>query len=303
MENKKQNVNQKYYLYTLIALAFVIVFFIMMNGQPSGTDWVRIGFRDRSPSGFLNLMGEQYNTLDGRVLGNLFSYLMIVPDWLRDGIKTLMIMGTILVIWGMTNRKDSTGFLGTFLFFIAFSVPLFSQVFLWNTGFFYQAFPVYFLLVYFLWMKMGQSDLERKREIPLAVFFFILGMVSCLFMETLTLVFLPLSFIFLFYEKKGRDHISLESICWTVGTVIGAIILFSSPANSLEELTVFANETGVASENFIRYYHNFRAASPFTNLSVFFVIMAGIVGRYQKNYTKMDLPMALICGVFLSMLF
>lgn len=298
MENKKQNVNQKYYLYTLMALGFVIIFFLMLNAQPSGTDWLRVGFRDRSISGFLNLMGQQYENVDGRVLGNLFSYLMMVPEWLRDSIKTLMIMGTIFVIWGMTNRKDSVAFIGTFLFFTAFSVPLLSQVILWNTGFFYQVFPVYFLLVYFLWMKMGQTDTERKREIPLAVFFFILGMASCLFMETLTLVFLPLSFLFLFYEKKGRDHISLESICWTAGTVIGTIILFSSPANSLEGLTVFANETGVASENFIRFYHNFRAASPFTNLPVFFVIMTGIVGRYQKNYTKLDLPMALICGVF-----
>lgn len=116
MENKKQNVNQKYYLYTLMALGFVIIFFLMLNAQPSGTDWLRVGFRDRSISGFLNLMGQQYENVDGRVLGNLFSYLMMVPEWLRDSIKTLMIMGTIFVIWGMTNRKDSVAFIGTFLF-------------------------------------------------------------------------------------------------------------------------------------------------------------------------------------------
>ena len=294
MEKKKYD----YYLYTVMAVTAVILFFMMLHAQPSGTDWYRVGFRDRSPSGILGLLGQQYQNVDGKVLGNLFSYLLMVPEWLRDLVKALFILGTIFVIWGMSKRKDTMSFLAVFLFFTAFSIPLLSQVLFWNTGFFYQVFPVYFFLIYFLWMKMGQGDPERKREIPLAVFFFFLGMASCLFMETLTLVFLPLSFLFLFYEKKGRDHISLESICWTVGTVIGAIILFSSPANSLEELTVFANETGVASENFIRYYHNFRAASPFTNLSVFFVIMAGIVGRYQKNYTKMDLPMALICGVF-----
>lgn len=294
MEKKKYN----YYLYTVMAVTAVILFFMMMHAQPSGTDWYRVGFRDRSPSGFLGLLGQQYQNVDGKVLGNLFSYLLMVPEWLRDLVKALFILGTIFVIWGMSKRKDTMSFLAVFLFFTAFSIPLLSQVLFWNTGFFYQVFPVYFFLIYFLWMKMGQGDPERKREIPLAVFFFFLGMASCLFAETLTLVFLPLSFVFLVYEKRGTGKISIEAICWSVGTVIGTIILFSSPATSLEGLTVFANETGVASDNFIEYYHNFRAASPFTNLSVFVVILIGIISRYRKNYTKLDLPMAVIAGCF-----
>ena len=107
MEKKKYN----YYLYTVMAVTAVILFFMMMHAQPCGTDWYRVGFRDRSPSGFLGLLGQQYQNVDGKVLGNLFSYLLMVPEWLRDLVKALFILGTIFVIWGMSKRKDTMSFL------------------------------------------------------------------------------------------------------------------------------------------------------------------------------------------------
>lgn len=297
MENKNRQ-KEQYPLYLLMALAGVIFLLLMIFSPPNGEDWVRIGFRDRSFSGFVQLIGEQYETLNGRVMGNFFSYLLIAPDWLRILIKTVFLLGNVLVLWGFGRNKEEMSFVWTMVLYLGLSTTMIVQVFSWNIGFFYHILPVYFLMIYFLWQKMGQSDLEREREIPIAILFFILGMISSLFMESTTIVILLFSLLLLVYEKLGTGKIKIESICWTVGVVIGTIILFRSPTYSLEGMTLFAKGMGIASDNFFAHYEIFRGASPLSHFFLFLILFTGILSRYRRNYSKVDILMALIAGVF-----
>lgn len=185
---------------------------------PSGDDLVRIYHSGNIRHAF-SLIPEQYLTLNGRVLGNLFSFLGADPVWLRAAVKTATVALLAWSFWKIADGKSTAGLLISFLLLTAVPLSIHAQVYAWSSGFYNYTIPLA-LVAWFV------ARMKEARPVHPGVAA-LLGFASCLFVEHVTL-FLLLSVpgILYLYVKKQADF---SWLAFAAGVLGGAVLMFASP--------------------------------------------------------------------------
>ncbi|NLK58454.1 MAG: hypothetical protein GX291_04180 [Tissierellia bacterium] len=197
----------------------ILWFLYALTFTPSGDDLSRFYRLAQPDFRFLPLLPEHYMNLNGRVLGNFFSFFFLEPWWLRALVKTLSIAIISHSLWKIAKGKWTVGLIVSFLLVTAIPLAIHTQVYPWSAGFFNYTFPI----VPLSWIVARLTD-EKKPHPAVALVF---GVICTLFVEHVTLFLLVFSVIMLILRAKKR--IDSVWLFFALGVLIGAGIMFSSP--------------------------------------------------------------------------
>lgn len=203
---------------TSLALCIVLFYWFPLSGD----DWTRAAMNHRGLLDHIDSIINNWQTLNGRVLGNLFSTLWI-GHFPRIIIRLLCVVG----IWQTTHRifriKKSTALIFTLAMILLLPKEIFREVWGWSSGFFNYVPPIVLLLVAMA-AFLDKDHFGRPRNVLL----FTTTFASCLFMENFTLYVVLLSIAFAAYHfQKERSLTRVWPLL--LGAILGAIVMFSSP--------------------------------------------------------------------------
>lgn len=212
----------------LLATLFVFLLWICYTFVPTGDDWNRIVFANRTPQGFVNLVADHYKTLNGRVVGNLLSYLLIEP-WARAVAKVVAILFLTLLLAKLSRIKGPLALF--FAFFFVMTVPrlLFIQVYPWSAGFYNYVPPMIGVLLLFTEIRPLHEGKPLEGSAIKSVLWFFGGFILCLYVEHVTLFVLFFSVGLLLWQWMKFKKPANFTVALFLGVLAGVVLMFSSP--------------------------------------------------------------------------
>ncbi len=245
-------------------IIFILVLILCALFPYSHDDWAwgsKIGIER------LNTRFYNYN---GRWIANLL-VLVLTRSYI---LRVLFVSISLIIIFYLTNvlieSKNKILKYFSLLFFASIPHLILMQSVVWVSGFTNYVFSAVLILIYFL-LNKETINLEykeyKKRYLPL---FFVLGLLSTLCVEHVTIycVLLSLFFLVLIYIKKKK--IDLSNLSYFIGSIVGSIIMFSNKA--YHSIAVSADE--------------YRNISPITNMIKNFfdtIINQLVINSYVLN--------------------
>lgn len=223
----------------------LVVFLLGLLLPPSGDDWRRIDFADHTLAGYLDRSRRFYLEHNGRVLGNLLSFLLMDPWWLRALVKAVTVVGLVALLQRVTGSRTVWGVLPAVLGVLLVPAPVFRQALAWSTGFYYYVPPV-LGLVLLAGTVAGHRDDRRparprwtrwwvRRRVPRHTRWWtlpgavLLGVATCLFIEPVTVAAVGLAVGGLLMAVLRRRRASPALLGWAVGTLSGTVVMLASP--------------------------------------------------------------------------
>ena len=192
----------------------------------------------------IRLLKSFFYDYNGRYLGNMLVILLT-----RFKIVRVIVMPVILIalcsqmsrfIAKKRNYEYYTASL-LLLFGLAFipEIKIFSQTIAWTSGFSNYVTVTLLLVMY---LNLVDTDIKnprkafyKKRELLMAC---VLGLISCLFMENITIACLLLGVTVNLYYIINRKFLNKRHLFYSFGTFLGALLMFTNSSY----LKVFAGE-------------------------------------------------------------
>ena len=171
----------------------LVVFLLALLFPASGDDWRRIDVAEHTVSGYLDRSRRFYLGHNGRVLGNVLSFLLMDPGWLRALAKAVTVVALVAALTRAVGSRSVWGVLPAVLGVLLVPAPVFRQALAWSTGFFYYVPPM-IGVVLLVGTLAGRWPAEREAGrwwvTPGTV---LLGVATCLFIEPVTVAAVGLS--------------------------------------------------------------------------------------------------------------
>lgn len=197
---------------------FLLVFaLLILLSPPVGDDFNRLTSMDLGLSQVMSDLAEAYKKLNGRVIGNGLSFFFIKNPF-RTIFKLTNFTGLAVLIRKIFKERISYSTLALAL--MVLPMRIFREVVGWSAGFFNYV-PVLVLIFLTLYL-VEEEGLTR----PGQVLVFISSLISCLFMENLSLYALILGPLAMLVLGKGKKSSYLAAF---LGAGLGNLIMFSSP--------------------------------------------------------------------------
>lgn len=192
----------------------------------SGDDWTwgsQIG---------LNRLNKGYVGYNGRLFSNTLEIIITRAPIIRIAvygvINTLLIYFSTRIIVSK-EKLSSWHYLLTTALYLTISTPVFSQTFGWIAGFINYTLGMLLICIYIYWLKISTYDISKRSPISLhCILLFVLGIISALIIEHVTIYLLLLSFGSYIYLRKDQRKQKINAF-YTVGLVLGSILMFSNP--------------------------------------------------------------------------
>ena len=167
---------------------------------------------------------ENYN---GRYAGNLLVIVLTRSNLL----KTIVIAGTIVtityLIMKIINVYNYALYWLSLLLIFVMPLPIFSQTIAWTSGFTNYVIPMVGILIFFYVFKNVLCEnykFNKKLLLPM----FLVGFISALFMENLTLYNIFISGVLLIYTKIVHKKVDSTQVSFGIGAILGAVYMFSN---------------------------------------------------------------------------
>lgn len=214
--SKKENI---YNLFLFISLTIICYFFPYTHD-----DWAwgtSIGIER------LTSLFKDYN---GRWAGNLLVMLLTRNRLIKALIISTTLCAIIILIKKLVNSKTNNTNIIIALF-LSIPIAVLSQGIAWASGFANYVPPIAIVLLYIVLNKNIFNDKIVTIKNILIIPLFLLGFTASLFVEHMTIynVIISISItIFLIKKKKCNDN--KANIAYTIGSLCGAILMFSNGA-------------------------------------------------------------------------
>lgn len=216
---------KKYFPAFTILVMFIFFCIISYNFPLTGDDlnWGVVKLSKYFSNG-------QFNNYDGRYLGNTLiitvSKLPLLRVILYATTSTLILF---LSAFFIDSRKWANYIWLVFILLFTISVPIFNQTWGWNAGFFNYVFGMLYPLYFANILKYYVVQSKRIPKINY-VLLPILSILSCFFVEHVTLFNLIIAIFAVYYSKKTKFAQMKPIIFNLIGTIIGFILMFSNKA-------------------------------------------------------------------------
>lgn len=281
MKNKK---------YINIILVVVLFFFFSIIGYLvpyTNDDWAwgsYIGI-DRLNNFFLN-----YN---GRYLGNLLVILLTRYRVIRALTLGFSYTSIILLSFKIVNKKSLPIFLISIILVLFMPRTLFRQVVNWTSGFTNYVPPMIFVLIWIFINKGILNDkciiLNRRRVFSM----FVLGVITCLFMEHVTIYIVIASLVSLIYCYKREIKININQVTYFIGTLVGAVLMFQNGAylNVVKGDDFYRSvpRSGIIMQSIKRYFYTVYHNLVSNNVVVLVIISVCLTYLFLKFIYKKDI--------------
>lgn len=204
----------------VFAFACLVFFLVVRSGDDLGR---AMQFRDRAavPGALLGSVRDMHQTLNGRIVGNAMHLFLV--DFVVIGLLVKATITTTIVwtIARLTKIRSLALVPLLTLLVLAPSAGMFKQVTVWAAGYFNYVPSVCCILLALLIIRDG----KRMWSIPAVA---VLAVVGSLFSENVTLTLLLAAIGLTVFSVKARAFMP-RTIALLVGSVLGAVIMFSSP--------------------------------------------------------------------------
>ncbi len=294
LKSNKKNV----LFFSSLFLAFVVLTYLFPY---SGDDWAwgsEIG---------IERLENWFHNYNGRYAGNLLVLLLTRSQIL----KVIVIASSLFLICYLpkayTNSNRLT--LSMFSAFLLLLVPkqIFVQAISWTSGYSNYIPPILITFVYFILVR-NIFNVERPvYKKSLYIITFLMGFISTLFMENVTLYNIAVSFVIIGYVwYKFKSFYSIH-IAHFVGSFIGAIAMFTNSAygliatdndsyrsTALSEglFDTIITHTSVICEQF--FVNNLPILIIITILCTILTIL------YEKTVTNKKIKLCVRCSIFVN---
>mgnify|MGYP003302124122 CR=1 FL=1 len=223
-KNLFEKSNKKSIVFTvLLFLVFAALAFLFPD---SGDDWAwgsQLGI-DRLKSNF-----DNYN---GRWAGNLL-VMLLTRSKLLDVIFTAASLVCVCAMPKLfSNTKSFASYAFGFFLLLLLPKEIMVQSVVWTAGLSNYLPPIVLTFLYFLLIKnIFESDVPTY-TCGVGILAFFIAFVSALFMENVTLYNIAISVLILGFTLIKYKKIYLTHIAHFVGSVLGAVLMFSNSAYS-----------------------------------------------------------------------
>ena len=213
----------------------------------TGDDWFReeLGRHFTGPMDLLRQVIAGWQTYNGRILGNILSYAAGSRKLLRELLRALFTFAAVYFAARNSGFRALGGVLLTAAALLALPREMFAQIYPWAAGFFNYVPPVALLLGAF-WLLRA---VFREEAVPSgagrAAAVFLLGFCSQFFIENYTLYGVWAGLVLVIWSRWRGGTWSPAVIAFSLGTVLGAVLLFLSPSYGLIWGSGGAYETGL----------------------------------------------------------
>ena len=222
-------INIKYSKKNIVFFTFLFLSFVLLVSffPYSGDDWAwgsKMG---------IERLENWFHNYNGRYAGNLLVLLLTRSSFL----KTIMIASSLFLICYLpkvyTNSNRLT--LSIFSTVLLLLVPkqIFVQAISWTSGYSNYIPPILMTVIYFICIRNIFDTKFPTYKKPLPIFTVLLGFVSTLFMENVTLYNIAIAFIILLFTWYKWKRISFTHFAYFIGSLIGAIVMFTNSAYGL----------------------------------------------------------------------
>ena len=205
-------------LYFCIFLLYCILCFLFPY---SGDDWCWGG-----PEG-IERMNHLFRDYNGRYIGNLTVILLTRSRILRTFVMAFSHTFIIYVInkLSLFSKAGAVFILGLML---CMPQPLFTEAVVWTSGFSNYVLSAVTTMTYIYFMNEMFRDKAPSYRRYSSILFLLLGFVGNLFVEHMTLYNLFLGGFSLIYVYIRFRKICRQFLAFTVGSIAGAILMFSN---------------------------------------------------------------------------
>ncbi len=202
-----------------------------------------------------NLLRNKFSNYNGRYISNLFAILLT-----KSKIMMILIFSiSSYLIFDLINMflklKNNNFYLLILILFFTMPTKTLFQGYTWVARFVNYTLSLLPILMYLYYNKDMFSGRFSSDSIIKMVLLFILGIISSLFVEHLTLYNLILSLFVLIVNKIKKQKLSKTNLLYFFGSIIGTAIMFSNGAyvSVLNKSDEYRN---VATNNFIENIFN-----------------------------------------------
>ncbi|SFO20439.1 hypothetical protein SAMN05660359_02016 [Geodermatophilus obscurus] len=209
---------------------FLVALFLAFSGLAllfpfSGDDWAwgsRIG-QER-----LSTFFDNYN---GRYAGNLAVLVLTRSGFLAALVVAATVTAIVFLVVDLAESRTPLGYALATLLFIGMPVAVWRQAVVWTSGFANYALAALCVLVFVRVVKADWRHGSRRRlGLVEGVGTVMLGVVSALFMEHVTLYLVVASLAYTTCHRVVRGHFSARATCWSVALAAGAVLMFQNEA-------------------------------------------------------------------------
>lgn len=222
---------------TLLCMAglFLILFLLCRLYPLVGDDWYReaLGASIHSPWDLIREVASRWSTYNSRILPNLLAYASGSRPLLREVLQTSLTLALITLLAHVTKTDGWRGLLLWTAAVMALPLDIFAQIHSWAAGFFVFVPPVVMLFGCLLLVRPVLYG-EKLKEAPVRwTALFILGFLQALSAEHSTVYAILAAMVLLVWYKLEQKKWSQSLLAMLLGCVLGAALLFASPAYRL----------------------------------------------------------------------
>lgn len=225
MKNLKKKIkfdNKKVCFYGIVFLVTALICFLFPYTHDDWAWGSQIGV-ERLSSGF-----KDYN---GRWFGN-FAVLILTRSNILKTITMAFCLVLLLYFVNELSKSKKNSYWLSLLLLMALPSNVLRQAVVWTSGFSNYVISIVLVLFYIFLNRSLFEDRYDELSMWKSFFFLILGFVSTLFVEHVTLYILILGIFVILYKYIRFKKISLSSIMYFIGTLLGTILMFSNGAYS-----------------------------------------------------------------------
>lgn len=215
----------------IVSLLMFLLFVVYFASLPLITDdWNYHLSGVHSFSRLIEASSGYYRNVNGRVLGNALSLVLVHIPWLRTLVSAAV---TALLVFFVSRNAGQRSFAGTVLagtlvFFVPISI--FCEVYGWFSGFNNYAVPIIFVTAYVYMIRELFQGERVELTVMRAVAALICGFASTLFVENVTVYVLVCALGVIVWHLIRTRKLSIVTILFLVGAITGALIMFRSPS-------------------------------------------------------------------------
>ncbi len=204
------------------SVCFLLIALLCWMFPYTGDDWAwgsQIGI-DR-----LNVWFYNYN---GRYVGNLIVLALTRSNLLKTLVMAICLTGIIFLIEYISKKKWS--FYVSCIALLMIPKGVLSQAVVWTSGFSNYVVPVFLILIFIAYAyPVFEKEMPKRRKWH-CVPFFLLGAMTSLIMENITIYNVILTIGIIVYTIAVHHKVIASHAAWLLGSVAGAVYMFSNKA-------------------------------------------------------------------------
>lgn len=172
-----------------------------------------------------------FSCYNGRWAGNLFIIALTRSKLLKVLVMSISLVGIVYFI-NKINNKSKHSIILTMLLIVLMPRAILRQGVAWTSAFVNYVIPTLLILLFIDSIKNHDKLLNSRNSKLECLLFLILGFITNLFIENLTIYILILSLSLMIYIFVKAKKVNSKILCYFIGNIIGCVLMFSNSAYS-----------------------------------------------------------------------